>query len=259
MRGLRDADGAALSRRPLVRDGHSAKWEIALDGLNETEKGFIRSRLQSRKVGRRRPLFHQGEASESLILIEEGRVRLFQTSEAGREYSIGVCYAGAILGLAALVLQRPRILSAESVDRVTISVMSRAAFQHCLQSVPLFAANVTRLLAILAVESIERSGPLAWDDASVRLGEILTSLALPDRSDPRKRRLRVEGLTHDDLAKMVGVGRTWVAQTLGRFERRGLISKGRGRITIDDPRRFTTFIAAERERVSTTARQGGLG
>jgi CRP/FNR family cyclic AMP-dependent transcriptional regulator len=92
-------------------------------------------------------------------LVTEGRVRLYQTLEGGEEFTFGLCVAGAILGLAALVTGEPRILSAVALEPVTASVMTRTDFMECLKMVPRFHWNTTRLLAILSLESIERSGP----------------------------------------------------------------------------------------------------
>ncbi len=191
-------------------------------------------------------LFDQGESSDTLILISDGRVRLYQSFENGEEFTFGVCVGGALLGLAALVRDQPRILSAEAMDDVRVLTMMRSDFLTCLREVPQFHWNITRLLAILSVDSIERSGSMVLDCASVRLGTTLRALGLPDEKDPTRQRHHVVGHTQEDLAKMVGVSRTWIAIALSQFERHGLISKTRGRITIQSAKRIDQFIDAER-------------
>jgi CRP-like cAMP-binding protein len=112
--------------------------------------------------------------------------------------------------------------------------------------VPRFHWNITRLLAILSLESIERSGPLVLDSAAVHLCSTLKSLARPDSGDAAGLRLQVDGLTQEELAKMVGVSRNWVAIALGELARLGLITKRRGRITIISARRLDAFIVSAR-------------
>jgi CRP/FNR family cyclic AMP-dependent transcriptional regulator len=224
----------------------SPKWGLAIARLSDVERRTIDRQMRTVTLQPRRFVFRQGEPSNTLAIIRQGRVRLFQTSTNGQEFTTGVCVPGAILGLAAAVLDRPRILSAQALDVVVVSLLPHAAFMRFMETMPHFTASVTRLLATLAVETIERSGPLAWDFAPVRLGTILASLGRPDVSDPTRQRLEIGGLTQEDLAKMVGASRTWVGLTLAEFERHGLISKRRGRITITSARRFAGFIAAER-------------
>ncbi len=231
---------------PVLAKVLSPKWNIATEGLDAEQRQKILDRMKAISFDPRQILFEQGEPSDTLLLVTEGRVRLFQTLENGEEFTFGICVPGAILGLAAIVTGQSRILSAETLEPTTASIMLRNDFMHCVTSIPRFHWNITRLLAILSIESIERSGPMVLDSASVRLGTILKSLARPDEDDPARRRLHVDGLTQADLAKMVGVSRSWVAVALSHYEQLGLISKSRGRITIEQPARLEQFIATER-------------
>ncbi len=224
----------------------SPKWSIATEGLDAEERQFILVRMRPLSFDPRAILFDQGEPSDTLVLLTEGRVRLYQTLEGGEEFTFGLCVAGAILGLAALVTGEPRILSAVALEPVTASVMTRTDFMACLNMVPRFHWNIARLLAILSLESIERSGPLVLDSAAVRLCSTLKSLARLDSGDAAGLRLHVDGLTQEELAKMVGVSRNWVAIALGELERLGLITKRRGRITIISARRLDAFIVSAR-------------
>jgi CRP-like cAMP-binding protein len=224
----------------------SPKWSIATEGLDAEARQLILDRMRPLSFDPKAILFDQGEPSDTLVLLNEGRVRLYLTLEGGEEFTFGLCVAGALLGLAALVTGEPRILSAVALEPVNASVMTRNDFMDCLNMVPRFHWNITRLLAILSIESIERSGPLVLDSAAVRLGSTLKSLARPDASDANKQRLCVDGLTQDELAKMIGASRNWVAIALGEFERLGLISKRRGRITILSARRLDAFLISAR-------------
>jgi len=224
----------------------SPKWGIATEGLNDDQRHVITSRMRNTSYAPHNFLFEQGQPSDTLLLISDGRVRLYQSFENGEEFTFGVCVAGALLGLAALVQDQPRILTAEAMDPVKALSMTKSDFLACIREIPQFHWNITRLLAILSVDSIERSGPMVLDCASVRLGTTLRSLARPDDKDPTRQRFHVIGHTQEDLAKMVGVSRTWVAIALSQFERHGLISKARGRITIQSAKRLEQFIEAER-------------
>ncbi|WP_375782708.1 Crp/Fnr family transcriptional regulator [Bradyrhizobium sp. Pha-3] len=238
---------AARVKPPVAsaEDGLSPKWSLALAGLSAAQRKDIRSRMRTMTLPPRSILFRQGAPSDTMVVLEDGRVRLLQAQPSGEQFTFGVFVGGTILGLAALVLDRPRILTAEAIDQVVVSVMPRRDFVACTRSVPGFLDNITRLLALLSVESIERTGPQALDDAWVRLGSILTSLA---RNDSRNSCPTITGLTQEDLASMVGVSRSWIGAALAEFERMSLISKRRSRITIAQPARLAEFITAARRR-----------
>lgn len=229
----------------LAENGLSPKWSLALSGLSAAHRRDIRNCMRTLTLPPRSILFRQGAPSDTLVVLEDGRVRLLQNQRSGEQFAFGVFVGGTVLGLAALVLDRPRILTAEAIDQVVISVMTRNDFVNCTRTVPGFLDNVTRLLALLSVENIERSGTLALDDAWVRLGRILISLARNDNSNSCP---TIRGLTQEDLARMVGVSRAWVGAALCEFETMSLISKRRSLITILQPGRLADFVAAGRDR-----------
>lgn len=237
------------ARMPAER-GRSPKWAMALDGLSATDRRTILDRLRSETLAARSIIFRQGAPSDRLVVLQAGRARLLQTHENGQEFTFGVFVGGTILGLAAVLLGRPHIVTAEAIDAVTISSLARSDFIRCTQSIPGFLRNITRLLALLSVESIERSGPMVLDDACVRLAAILLHLARQGIGKPDASPLSIRGLTQEDLAKMAGVSRTWVGATLADFERLGLLTKCRAAIAIENPVRLETFIASERNRRS---------
>ena len=208
------------------------KWLMALAGLTHEEAESVHRRMRSRSYPARTVIFQEGDPSDTLVVVRNGRVRLYLTTAEGEEFTLSILGPGSILGLAAAVLGRPRILAAESVGPVDVSLLPATEMAHCMRTIPQFAINLTQLLAILAVENIERSAPLALDSATARLGRILVALAAPLPGGGQA----VEGLTHEDLAKMVGATRTWVSLALADFERKGLLLKQPGKILILDDR-----------------------
>lgn len=223
-------------------DDRTPKWDLALQGLSHAEAESVHRRMRLKSYPPRTVLFQEGEPSDTLVVIRNGRVRLYLLSSTGEEFTLKLCSGGSILGLAAAVLRRPRILTAESIERVDASVMSVEDMVECMQQTPRFAINLTRLLAILAVENIERSAPLALQSAPARLGSILLALGGADTARPAGA-LRLDGLTQEDLAKMVGTTRSWVTLTLSDFEKNGLIQKQPGCIRIPDPDKFRRYLA----------------
>ncbi|WP_334187847.1 Crp/Fnr family transcriptional regulator [Noviherbaspirillum sp.] len=221
-------------------------WDIALDRLTPDQQEQVRSRMHPIACKPRQSLFNQGEPSDSLYVIRRGRVRLYAGTEHGEEFTLGIMDSGRILGLAAAVLGKPRIVSAESVDHVDAGILTTKDLHLCMNAIPQFARNIMTVLATLAVETLDGIVPVALDSAAVRLATILMTLGTPDTNDPSGRRLNVSGLTQEDFGKMVGATRTWVTLTLGTLERNQLIEKRKGSITILDRDRLARFIDAQR-------------
>ena len=222
------------------------KWLLALDNLDEDDRATLLRSMRRVSLPARSMVFRQGDPSDRLIVLETGRIRIFQTSESGDEFTLGVCVGGSTIGLAPLLLGAPRNTSAETLDEASISVLGRADFEVLLQSMPAFGAGLAKLLATSAIESFAHCGSLAQDTARVRLGTTLLSLARKSGAEPSEQHFSVSGITQEDLARIVGVSRTWVALTLGMLEDRGLIVKRKRLIAIPDMERLAGFVSNER-------------
>ncbi len=208
------------------------RWAEALEGLTVEEVAALQQQMKPQVFATRSNLFQQGAPSDDIIVIASGRVRLSIVSETGQEYSPNLVEPGGVVGLAAALLHRPRILTAEAVGVVRAHLLSIGSVENHMLSVPRFGLNIARLLATFTVEHIARSGFLALDSASMRLARILLASSAATSASASQR--RIEGLTHEDFARMVGASRTWVSLALADFERRKLISKQPGCIVILD-------------------------
>lgn len=224
------------------------KWLLALDSLRQEDRETLLRSMRRITVPARQSLFRQGDYSDRLIVLDAGWVRVFQTSDSGEEFTLGFCVGGSTIGLAPLLLGAPRNASAETLDASSISVMDRVDFDRFLQTMPSFGAGLARLLATMAIESFAHCGSLAQDSAGVRLGTALLSLARRSEEGVSQEHFTVSGVTQEDLARIVGVSRTWVSLTLGALEKRGIILKTRRLIMIPSPERLAEHVAQERLR-----------
>ncbi|MBN9429159.1 MAG: Crp/Fnr family transcriptional regulator [Burkholderiales bacterium] len=186
-------------------------------------------------------LFQQGEPSDRLWVVESGRARVFQTSEHGHTFTQAVCIGGTSVGLAAVVARARRDTSAETIDTCTLQVMPADVLLALMHTLPGLGAGVARLLASTAMESFARAEALVVQPARVRLARILVSLA-GEPASGQEGALQIDGLTQEELARMVGVSRTWVVLSLKQLEERGLIRRYRRRIVIPDGASMMRFV-----------------
>jgi CRP-like cAMP-binding protein len=70
---------------------------------------------------RRKQIFTQGEAADSVFYIEEGNIRLTVVSKSGKEATLGILSVGDFFGEGSLVGQPLRMGSATSDDRLHAS------------------------------------------------------------------------------------------------------------------------------------------
>jgi len=218
------------------------KWHMVLGELAAGHRAALAERMTSVVLPPHTVVFQQGEPSDRMVVLESGRVRVFQTSEQGQTFTQNVVVGGTSLGLAALVARRKRDTSAETIDTCSLQVMPASVFLDLMHTLPGLGAGVARLLATTAMESFARTEALVVETARVRLARTLDSLA-GDAAPGGVR--QTDGITQEELARMVGVSRTWVVLTLKLFEEHGLIQRHRRRVVIPDGAKMMRFAQGE--------------
>jgi CRP-like cAMP-binding protein len=203
------------------------------DGLAEDTLQAIRAKTQVLHLPAHTRIFEAGEASESVYIVQGGRVRTFMRTQAGEEVTTGLWSLGSLLGLIGSVTSSSKVLSAETLDAVTLQHLTRNELRELVSQHPPFAWNLVRSLGWMTASSIQRGIRLASAPVAHRLTDVLVMLAeLPDAQTAEG--LVIEGVNQETIASMVGATRPWVAQSLSELARRGLITQKRLRILIPD-------------------------
>lgn len=229
-------------------------WRNALDGLGRSEQQYIEQRMVRRYIGARASIFEPHDRANSLYVIQTGRVRLIYRDAEGLEFTTGVWGHDYVIGLISAFLNEQRFLAAQSLEATEMSELSRHHLHALMRELPIFAMNIAGILARLAHDSILRSGPLVTQPAANRLAGILLRLATPSTIPPGKA-LAVTGLTQEDLARLVGVSRSWINTTLAAFEDQGLIRRQKRSIDIIDVERLLKLFP---DHLPPTHTAGGL-
>lgn len=91
-----------------------------------------------------------------MMIIDQGRVKVYQLNENGKEKILYMLRPGAIDSEAALFAQRPHFNYAETVEDTRICSISSHDFQGLLQQMPTLALNLLNVLGdrLTALESM---------------------------------------------------------------------------------------------------------
>lgn len=172
-------------------------------------------------------IFRPGKSPENLLLLLDGRVRVQQVSEAGREIVLYRVEAGQSCVLTTACLLAHEDYSAEGIAETDVRAVAipRGVFDDLVsQSVTfrnfIFAAYSRRITDLFQV--IE---DIAFQRVDIRLAEKLISL---------ERGTGTIKATHQQMAAELGTAREVVSRQLGEFQRRGWIRQSRGTIELLD-------------------------
>lgn len=203
-------------------------WIDRFDGLSRLDPDLrdsltAQSKIMTFPAGT--ILFGPGKAPEHLILLLDGRVRVQQTSDSGREIVLYRVSAGESCVLTTACLLAYEDYAAEGLAETTVQAVAipRQVFDQLIaRSEPfrrfVFAAYSRRVTDLFAV--IEE---VAFQRLDIRLAQKLIDLAQDADA------LRI---THQQLAAELGTAREVVSRQLQEFQRRGWITGQRGSILI---------------------------
>jgi CRP-like cAMP-binding protein len=225
----------------VVRDLHSFRRDALLSfskvpsmqPQNDRRPWNVRALLESTGTPfavashrQRAVIFFQGDACDSVMRIEKGRVRLAVTAPSGKEAIIGLLGTGAFLGEEALGGHAVRRQTATAMTATEVLVVAKAQMIRLLRTQPAIAdrfiahilARHTRLEADLADQLLNSS--------EQRLAGTL--LVLADCGERRSCRCVLPDVSQEIIAEMVGTTRSRVNFFMGKFKKLGFIEENGG-------------------------------
>ena len=170
----------------------------------------------------------EGDTTDTLFVILDGRVKVYATDDQGREILFLTQGPGEYFG--ELVLDGgTRSASVMTLEKARMLAVPKRELQEFVAMNPAFALNIMKKL-ITRVRSLTASvKSLALMDVYGRVARVLLELA----EDTDGRMAISERLTQQDLANRVGASREMVGRILKDLAEGGYITTERSRIVIN--------------------------
>jgi CRP/FNR family cyclic AMP-dependent transcriptional regulator len=175
-------------------------------------------------------VFSPHQPVEALFILKKGRIRIFRVSEDGRALTTAIIEPGTIFGEMVAVGQQMHGSFAEAMDEVVVCVMSKSDVRRLLLGDPRIAARIAETMGRRLGELEQRLSDAVFKSVPERVAGTVATLA-EGRSRLRGGQVRI---THEQLAALAGTSRETTTKVLGDLADQGLITLGRGRITVTD-------------------------
>jgi CRP-like cAMP-binding protein len=177
-------------------------------------------------------LFLEGDRSDAVYLVIEGRARAFTTTEVGNELTLTVRGPGDLIGeMGVLDPEAPRSATVAALDPLRCQVIVAGDLRRFLEEHPRAALAMLHLVIVRLRDSDRRRAEFGAYDATRRLARFLVEAS----AAPATRDAPVGlALSQQELAGLIGASRESGARGLAELRRRGLVATGRRTITISD-------------------------
>jgi CRP/FNR family transcriptional regulator, cyclic AMP receptor protein len=196
--------------------------------LSQAELKAIAAHGVPRAYPRNVVVVSEGDTTDSLYVILEGRVKIYATDDDGHEVVFGTQGPGEYFG--EMVLDEgPRSASVMTLEKSRFMVVPKHQLTKFIAENPEFALNMMKKL-ITRVRALTASvKSLALMDVYGRVARLLVQLA-----EQRDDALVIhERLTQQDLANRIGASREMVGRVLKDLTDGGYLSMQRNKIVIN--------------------------
>jgi len=201
--------------------------------LNEAELNHLNEHKGCALYKKGSNIFNQGAYPHGLFCVKEGKVKVYQQGDEGKEQIVRLANAGSILGYRALLSGDKYTCTAESIDDAQICYIPKSDFLNLLaQSGPL-SMQIMKLLSEDLKKAEHKITDLAQKPVRERVAEAILFLKETYGFESDNLTINVT-LSREDIANIVGTATETTIRLLSEFKNDNIIALNGKRISIMD-------------------------
>ena len=167
-------------------------------------------------------VFAQGDLTDGLFFIQEGKVRLSVVSDAGQEATLGILHESDFFGEGGLAGQLLRMSSATAMTECVLLHIERKAMMRAMSLEPKLSAVFLKYLLKRNTRYQDDLVDQLFNSSEKRLARVLLLMAQFGKEGVSE--MSVPRLSQETLAEMVGTTRSRVRFFMNRFRKLGFIN-----------------------------------
>ena len=188
-------------------------------------------------------LFAEGEPPRGVFIVRRGRVKLSVCARDGRTLILRLAGPGEALGVASTIAGRDYELTAEIQEFSEISFIRRCDLLQSMRAHGELALWITQQISFdynstcREIRNLMLSG-----SASEKLARLLIGWIDPKSGNQVPCKMK-RGLTHEEMAQMIGTSRETVTRLMAGFKRQHLIEQAGATLVIPNRMALESLIS----------------
>jgi CRP-like cAMP-binding protein len=187
-------------------------------------------------------VFREGDASNTCYIVRAGHARAVREHADGRALTLATFGPGDIFGELAMFDDDRRSATVEAIEPLEALAILGADMRRLMEQRPQLAIALAAALSRRLRATNERLASQSFQTVQSRVATVLGQLV---------ERARAEGaadadvsltVTQAEVAQLAGSSRESASRFLAVLERAGVISQGRGRLTVHDPDALGNYV-----------------
>ena len=195
-----------------------------------------------RRFAAQQVIFREGDESDTCYVVAHGHVRAVREHPDGRTIALAHFGPGDIFGELAMFDDERRSATIETLDEVEAIAILGADMRRLLREHPDIAGKLVISLGRRLREANERLARQSFQTVQSRVAGVLGQLVAQAQAEGAAERDVLVRITQADVAQLAGSSRESASRFLAVLERAGVVTQGRGRITVHDPAALSRYI-----------------
>lgn len=178
-------------------------------------------------------IFYEGDQPDRLYFIKRGFVKIYRTSEEGKNTITYLYGPGSMLGIRALTSKDQCLKhTAEAITDVEFLALPRKDYLNAVAENPNFLVDLLNIFIDRLSHTERKLEGFITTDAIARVANFLSDTSSRFGEKKNDRITIPLSLTHQQIAECVGSVRETVTVALQNLEKNGVIEITQGKITI---------------------------
>lgn len=188
--------------------------------LEKDQMKKVMERVRSVPYKKGEIIYHAGDESDSLYIVNHGKIKIYRLSETGKEQMLRVLSPGDFTGELALFKESTHEAYAEALMDTKVCMIKRTDLQQFLLTYPTIALKILTEFSHRLDESETQTTRFATEKVETRLALFLAE-CVEDEDNPEF----VLPMSKKDLASYLGTTPETISRKLTEFEEQGLIEQ----------------------------------
>ena len=211
-------------------------------GLEQRELEEVAKVAVPRRWDRGEILFREGDTGDTCYLMREGAVLLTREHQDGRLVALAEFRSGDLFGELAMFRGETRSATAEAIEDASAVALLAADVQRLVRRNPDLALKLLAALAERVSTTTERLLQQSFQTVPGRVASTLLAQTVVRQSEGASDRDVLIRATQAEIAQLSGTSRESASRFLATLERAGLVTLGRGKVTVHEPGRLRNYI-----------------
>jgi CRP/FNR family cyclic AMP-dependent transcriptional regulator len=187
-------------------------------------------------------VFREGDSGDTCYLIKSGAVLLTREHQDGRMVAIAECRAGAMFGELAMFRGETRSATAEAIELTEAVALLAPDMTRLIRGNPDIATELLASLAERVSRTTERLMQQSFQTVAGRVASALLAQSVARQAEGAPQRDVLIRATQAEIAGLAGTSRESASRFLATLERAGVVTLGRGKVTVHEPGRLRNYI-----------------